>query len=97
MLKPIDITPEQFGIPKAHPPDLHGGEVHESVEIAVRILEGEKGPRRDIVLFNAAAAVYVGGRAQTIEEGLKIAAQSIDSGAARTCLDKLIEVSHRKG
>ncbi len=90
-----EIVPEDFGLKRASAADISGGDVQESAIMATAILNGEKGPRRDIVLLNAAASIMVGGKAKTITDGLQTAAESIDSGAAVECLEKLIEVSHQ--
>ena len=58
------------------------------------ILAGEKGPKRDAVLMNAGAALYIGGKAESLAEGIKLAAEIIDSGKAMTTLEKLISVSN---
>ena len=63
--------------------------------ITLAILNGEKGHKRNAVLLNAGAALYIGGRAATMEEGVKLAAELIDSGKALETLEKLIEVSNR--
>ncbi len=84
------IKPEDFGIKRAAAEDLSGGEAKDNAEIAIKILkEKEKGPRRDIVVLNAAAGIYVGGKADSIADGVPIAEESIDSGAA---YDKLIAI-----
>jgi anthranilate phosphoribosyltransferase len=88
-----ELTPEEFGLDRASPDALAGGEPAEAAQEMVAILEGASGPKRDIVLLNAAAAIYVGGRAESIEAGLPIAAESIDSGAARRKLRAMIRFS----
>ena len=79
-----------FGISPAHLADLRGGGPDENARIIRDILAGERGAHRDIVLMNAGAAIYIGGRAQDLHEGITRAAQSIDSGSARECLDALV-------
>ncbi|MCB9489381.1 MAG: bifunctional anthranilate synthase component II/anthranilate phosphoribosyltransferase [Deltaproteobacteria bacterium] len=89
-----DIAPEDFGLTRCALADLAGGTPEENVLITRRILDGEEqGPMRDIVLLNAGAALYVGGKADDIAQGVRFAAESIDSGAARMSFDKLIEVT----
>ena len=83
------LDPLEMGLPRARLQDLLGGSVEENCRITLGILEGEKGPRRDAVLLNAAAALYVAGRAKDVEQGLKAAARSIDSGQARKKLERL--------
>ena len=83
------ITPEQFGFQRAFPADVAGGTGAENAEITKNILRGEKGPKRDCVLLNAGSALYVTGAAKSIEEGIRLAAESIDSGKAMQVLTKL--------
>ena len=73
--------------------DLVGGTPAENAEITKAILAGEKGPKRDAVLMNAGAALYIGGKAESLAEGIKLAAEIIDSGKATETLEKLIKVS----
>jgi anthranilate phosphoribosyltransferase len=96
------LQPEMFGVSLAMPKDLRGGDVGVNRDIAMGVLGGEKGPRRDIVLVNASAALVAAGRAGSFEEGAKLAAVSIDSGAARAKLEQLVRftnleksISHR--
>ena len=84
------ITPEQFGFHRAKPEDIKGGTGAENAEIAKRILTGEQGPKRDIVLLNSGMTLYVGGKAQTPEEGVQLAAEMIDSGKAIKKLEEMI-------
>jgi anthranilate phosphoribosyltransferase len=90
-----EIKPDDFGIPTASRNDLTGGEAAENAELIRRILAGEKGPRRDIVLLNAAAAIVAGQKAKDLKEGIAAAARSIDSGAAKQKLEKLIELTQK--
>jgi anthranilate phosphoribosyltransferase len=89
------VRPEDFGMPRASIGDLQGGDRAENAEIIKRILAGEPGPRRDIVLMNAAAALVVGARARDFKEGIVLAAHSVDSGAAGRKLSALVELSQR--
>ncbi len=89
-----DIAPEDFGLPLASIEDLKGGEADENAEIVRSILAGEKGPRRDIVLLNSAAALIAGSRAGDFNEGIATAARAIDSGAAQEKLDALISMTN---
>jgi len=91
------VRPEDFGMPRASIRDLQGGDREENARIIRLILDGEAGPRRDIVVMNSAAALVVGGRAQDLKDGVAMAAQSIDSGAARGRLEALIDLSRRLG
>ena len=87
------VRPEDFGLPRATIDDLQGGDRQQNAQIIRGVLDGEPGPRRDIVLMNAAAALVAGGRGRDLKEGAALAAQSIDSGAARNKLDDLIGFS----
>jgi anthranilate phosphoribosyltransferase len=76
------IRPEDFGITRALPEDLTGGEASDNVSICLSVLSGEKGPKRDVVVLNSAFAICAAGFSDTPNEGIKIAEKSIDSGAA---------------
>ena len=75
--------------------DLKGGTPEDNARITRAILNGEKGPKRDAVLMNAGASLYIGGKADSLADGIKLAAELIDSGKADKVLDKFIEVSNR--
>ncbi len=89
------IDPEEFGFRRVNMASLRGGPPQESAAIIRRVLAGETGPHRDIVLLNAAAALVAGDRAENLEQGIKIAAQAIDSGNASEKLENLIALSQR--
>lgn len=90
------ITPEQFGFKRANPEELKGGNAEENAQITRDILSGkEQGAKRDVVLLNAGATIYVSGKAASIEEGIKMAKESIDSGKAYAKLNELIEFSNK--
>lgn len=89
------LTPEEFGFTRCQKADLVGGTPEENAEITRAILKGEKGPKRDAVLMNAGAALYIGGKAESMKDGIALAAELIDSGKAYETLEKLIEVSNR--
>ena len=91
----FQIQPEDFGFQSVSLAELKGGDGQENAKITRAILGGEKGPKRDIVLLNAGATLYVGGVAADIKEGIRLAEQAIDSGAALKTLEKLIEESNR--
>ena len=93
-MKNYVITPEQFGLQRCTKQDLVGGTPEENAAITKAILSGEKGPKRDAVLMNAGAALYIGGKTESLAEGIKLAAEIIDSGKAMTTLEKLISVSN---
>ncbi len=92
--KSYTITPNDFGLDYCKKEDLVGGSPIENAEITKNILRGEKGPKRDAVLMNAGAALYIGGKADSLKDGIKLAAEIIDSGKAYETLEKLIEVSN---
>ena len=89
------IKPEDFGFERCAKEELKGGSPKENAEITRRILQGERGHKRDAVLMNAGAALYIGGKADSMKEGIALAADLIDSGAAMRTLEKFIEVSNR--
>ena len=93
-MKNYVITPEQFGLQRCTKQDLVGGTPAENAEITKAILSGEKGPKRDAVLMNAGAALYIGGKAESLAEGIKLAAKLIDEGKATETLNRLIAVSN---
>ncbi len=93
VIKDYEITPEEFGLKRAGLEDLLGGTVQENVKIVEDILLGRPGPRRDIVLLNAACAIYAANKTDTVAKGINLAAQSIDSGAALKKLQLLKEYS----
>ncbi|WP_127143629.1 anthranilate phosphoribosyltransferase [Pelagibacterium montanilacus] len=92
-LTSFEITPEEAGLPRAQLSDLVGGDPAHNAAALTRLLDGEKGPYRDIVLLNAAAALMVSGKAREIAEGVRFAAEVIDSGKARETLARLVAVS----
>ena len=79
--------------PCARLADLAGGDPAENAALIRRVLDGEPGPRRDIVCLNAAAGIVAGGKAATLAEGLRLAAAAVDTGAAARVLQKLVERS----
>ncbi|MCR5275986.1 MAG: anthranilate phosphoribosyltransferase, partial [Clostridiales bacterium] len=89
------ITPEDFGFKTCSKDELVGGTPEENAQITRDILSGAKGPKREAVLLNAGASLYIGGKASSMKEGVKLAAEIIDSGKAMETLNKLIEVSNR--
>jgi anthranilate phosphoribosyltransferase len=90
------ISPRNAGLPEAKPEDLIGGDATENAAHIRALLGGLKGPFRDIVLLNAAAALLVAGKAKSLREGVALAAQAIDGGKALALLDRLIALSHAK-
>ena len=91
----LEIAPEDFGLVRGQKAEIVGGTPAENAEITRGILSGKiQGTKRNIVLMNAGAALYIGQKAPDIGEGVKLAAELIDSGAAMRTLEKVIEVSH---
>lgn len=92
-----EISPEQFGLTSIQKEHLLGGDPIENAQITLEILRGGPGPKRDIVLLNAAAALYTAGRADSIEHGISVARESIDSGRAFEKMKMLIETTQGYG
>lgn len=92
-LSTFEIGPEDAGVAKARPQDLKGGSPEENAAAMRALLSGEAGAYRDIVLLNAAASLVVAGKAGDLREGAALAARSIDSGAAKATLDKLVSIT----
>lgn len=90
-----EVRPEAFGLKPVDGRALKGGEVEDNAQMALSVLKGETGPKRDVVLLNAAAALVVGDKAADLGEGIGIAAEVIDSGKALAKLEALKKVSHR--
>ena len=95
-IKTYDIEPEQFGIERCKKEDLLGGTPAENAEITRKILSGEKGPRRNAVLLNSAAAIHIAKPDVSIKDGIAIAASAIDSGKASEQLKRFIALSLQK-
>jgi anthranilate phosphoribosyltransferase len=93
-VKEYVIEPEQFGFKHCRLEELHGGNAEQSALIVTAVLEGKKGPARDVVLLNSGAALRISGNAATIEDGIKIAAATIDAGKARQKLAQLVEMTN---
>lgn len=87
------LTSESVGLPEAKLEALRGGGPEENAAIALAILQGEKGPRRDVVLLNAGAALVVAGRAEDFRDGIRQAEQALDSGAAMAKVDALVKAT----
>ena len=90
------ISPRNAGLPDARPEDLTGGNAVENAAHIRAVLGGLRGPLRDIVLLNAAAALLVAGKAKTLRDGVALASESIDSGKALAVLEALARLSHGK-
>jgi len=91
LIRTYDINPEQFFGTLANSRDMAGGSPEENAEITLSILKGEKGPKRDVVLLNTAAALVSADKAAEFQEGIRLAEQSIDEGAALEKLETLIK------
>ena len=93
-IRVFELDPEDVGIKKARAEALRGGDAETNATALMAVLQGTKGPFRDVALLNAAAALVVAGLAQDLKEGLSLAAKSVDSGAAKDRLDRLVAVSN---
>jgi anthranilate phosphoribosyltransferase len=89
------IEPEQLGLKRCALGDLHGGSAEESAALVRSVLHGSPGPARDVVLLNSGAALYVSGSAGSIKDGIRLAAECIDSGRARDKLELLVRLTNR--
>ncbi|MBW7849028.1 MAG: anthranilate phosphoribosyltransferase [Rhodospirillales bacterium] len=94
-VRTFTVTPEDFGLARADPAALKGGEAAANATALRRVLEGATGAYRDIVLLNAAGALVVAGKAESLPEGMVLAARAIDGGAARDTLDRLVAITNR--
>ena len=92
-IRQFEITPEEFGLERVSMDKLKGGDARHNARALLEVLEGAKGPYRDIVLLNTAASLVIGGLAEDVPEGLEKAAGAIDEGAAKAALDRLIQTS----
>jgi anthranilate phosphoribosyltransferase len=92
----FEVTPEMAGLPRARLDELKGADPAANAARLNALLDGKPGPLRDIVLLNAAAALIVAGRTKDLRDGVALAAQSIDRGAARRALDRLIVITNEK-
>ena len=95
LVRTFGVRPEDFGMARATIADLHGGDRDQNADIIRSLLGGEPGPKRDIVVMNAAAALVAGAKARDFKEGVELAARSIDEGAARSKLDSLVAFSRQ--
>jgi anthranilate phosphoribosyltransferase len=88
------IRPEDYGIPRASLKDIQGGDAEENARIILEVLQGKPGPRRDIVLMNAAAALIASSKVDGFQEGIAMATESIATGKAMAKLQRLIEFTN---
>jgi anthranilate phosphoribosyltransferase len=94
-LRSYEITPMEFGLSPAPIAAIAGGDATENARIVREVLGGEKSPRRDVVLMNAAAALVAAGRSEHLKDAVAVAAESIDSGKASQKLDALIQFTNQ--
>ncbi len=93
-IRSFEISPEDVGLPRVKPEALRGGDAATNAKAVEDVLEGRKGPFRDVALFNAAAALVVAGKTKNLKEAFALATQTLDSGKAEERLDRLIVVSN---
>lgn len=93
-IKNYTIKPEDFGMERCRREDLRGGTPQENARITLSLLDGERDAKRNAVLLNAGAALYIGGKAESMKEGIALAGELIDSGKARKTLDDVIRISN---
>jgi anthranilate phosphoribosyltransferase len=94
-IETFEITPEDAGVPQTTIEQVRGGDPEHNAAALRAVLDGAPGPYRDIVLMNAAGALIVSGKAQTMKDGVALAAEVIDSGKARAKLDALVAITNR--
>ncbi|MBI3490457.1 MAG: anthranilate phosphoribosyltransferase [Acidobacteria bacterium] len=87
------LHPADVGLPKSPAGALQGGDAHENARIIERVLDGTRGPARDVVLLNAGASLFIAGAAASVDDGILQASRAIDSGDARRTLDRLVAIS----
>ncbi len=92
-IRTYEVEPEEVGLQRGRPEDMRGGTAEENAAITLAVLGGERGPRRDVVLLNAAAALVAAGEADDLREGVRLAAEAVDSGRAMASLNGLVEMT----
>jgi len=90
----LELSPQNLGLPMVRLEDIRAETVAENADVIRSILAGRPGPHRDVVMANAAAALYVAGVAESVRQGVGRAAEAIDSGAAATVLEALVRLSN---
>jgi anthranilate phosphoribosyltransferase len=93
-VRAFEVRPEDAGLPAARPEDLRGGDAETNAAALTALLGGAPGPYRDVVLLNAAAALIVAGRADTLADGVRLAARAVDDGRARRALERLVAITN---
>ena len=96
-IKTFEVTPGDAGLPEARPEDLKGGDAAENAEALRAVLDGDPGPYRDVVLYNAAGALIVAAKAGDLKQGGALAAAAIDDGKAKESLEKMIAITNEAG
>jgi anthranilate phosphoribosyltransferase len=96
-IRSYEVSPEDVGLARARPEDVAGGEPETNAATARRILAGEPGPTRDLAVLNAGAAIYVAGRVDALEDGVRAAEAAIDDGRAAAVLDQLVALTNELG
>jgi len=96
-IRTYDLAPETFFGERANPADMAGGSPQVNAEITRAILSGETGPKRNVVLLNASAALMAAGKAETFQDGIRLAESTIDNGAAAAKLDQLVSFTRENG
>lgn len=94
--KAYTIDPEMFGMEKCTKDDLKGGDPAENAQIVRDLLDGQKGHKRNTVLLNAGAGLYIAGKADSFEDGVKLAGELLDSGKVKETLEKFIKISNEE-
>ena len=97
MIKTYDLSPIPFFGQEAEPDTMVGGDPEENARITRAILDGEPGPKQDVVVFNAGAALMAAGKAKDVAEGIEMAKAAIENGSARGKLDALVEYTQENG
>jgi anthranilate phosphoribosyltransferase len=92
-VKAYELDPKDLGLGRSRPEDLRGGTPAENAALLAQVLDGEAGPRREVVVLNAAAAILAAGKSDTWPEAMAIARESLDSGRAKQTLTRLVETS----
>ena len=93
----FEVTPDDAGLPEAKPEDLKGGDAATNAAALNAVLNGDPGPYRDVVVYNAAGALIVAGKAGDLTQGCALAAAAIDDGKAKATLEKMIAISNEAG
>jgi anthranilate phosphoribosyltransferase len=95
VLERYTVTAAELGLAPARTQELAGGTPADNAHITRRILAGERGPQRDIAVLNAGAAIYVSGRTDTLEAGVRAAEEAVDDGSAAAALDRFVACTQR--